>query len=218
MILRHLEILEAIAQTGTFTGAARKLYITQSAVSHAVAELEKQTGADLFYRLPKGVALTPCGEMLLDEAKGILTACRDLDRRIPHLEENIPIHVASSITIASFLLPRILSNIRREMPELHISVRVESAQTCLDLLNNGGADAAFWEGTMPRGNFWRFLLAVIPCRQFVRRTLHCRPDLSHFWSLFVIRFFSASREVLFVIPLTTCWLSSAVQPCRSGRA
>ena len=49
MILRHLEILEAIAQTGTFTGAARKLYITQSAVSHAVAELEKQTGADLFY-------------------------------------------------------------------------------------------------------------------------------------------------------------------------
>ncbi len=172
MILRHLEILEAIAQTGTFTGAARKLYITQSAVSHAVAELEKQTGADLFYRLPKGVALTPCGEMLLDEAKGILTACRDLDRRIPHLEENIPIHVASSITIASFLLPRILSNVRREMPELHISVRVESAQTCLDLLNNGGADAAFWEGTMPRGNF-----LAIPLGSYSLQAV-CAPDFT----------------------------------------
>ena len=38
MVIRHLEILEAIAETGTFTGAAKKLYITQSAVSHAVAE------------------------------------------------------------------------------------------------------------------------------------------------------------------------------------
>ena len=59
MVIRHLEILEAIAETGTFTGAAKKLYITQSAVSHAVAELEKQTETALFERLPKGVSLTP---------------------------------------------------------------------------------------------------------------------------------------------------------------
>ncbi len=50
MIVRHLEILEAVAETGTFTGAAKKLYMTQSAVSHAVAELEKQAGTALFER------------------------------------------------------------------------------------------------------------------------------------------------------------------------
>lgn len=76
MILRHLEILEAIAQTGTFTGAAKKLYITQSAVSHAVAELEKQTGTALFERLPKGVTLTRCGVSLLEESRSILSACK----------------------------------------------------------------------------------------------------------------------------------------------
>ncbi len=53
MVIRHLEILEAIEETGTFTGAAKKLFITQSAVSHAVAELEKQAGTALFERLPK---------------------------------------------------------------------------------------------------------------------------------------------------------------------
>ena len=93
MVLRHLEILEAIAETGTFTSAAKKLYITQSAVSHAVAELEKQAGTALFERFPKGVILTPCGVSLLEESRNILTACRNLDRRINHLEENTPINI-----------------------------------------------------------------------------------------------------------------------------
>lgn len=70
MVLRHLEILEAIAETGAFTNAAKKLFITQSAVSHAVAELEKQAGTALFERLPKGVALTHCGVSLLEESRG----------------------------------------------------------------------------------------------------------------------------------------------------
>lgn len=56
MNLRQLEILEALAQTGTFTGAAAQLHLTQSAVSHAIAELERQAGTALFRRLPKG----PC--------------------------------------------------------------------------------------------------------------------------------------------------------------
>ncbi len=47
MVIRHLEILEAVAETGTFTSAAKKLFITQSAVSHAAAELEKQAGTAL---------------------------------------------------------------------------------------------------------------------------------------------------------------------------
>ena len=75
MVIRYLEILEAIAETGTFTGAAKKLYITQSAVSHAIAELEKQTGTPLFERFPKGVTLPHCGVSLLEEARNILTAC-----------------------------------------------------------------------------------------------------------------------------------------------
>ena len=65
MNLRHLEILEAVARAGTFTGAAQKLFLTQSAVSHAVAELERQAGAPLFDRMPRGVRLTPCGTLLL---------------------------------------------------------------------------------------------------------------------------------------------------------
>lgn len=158
MVIRYLEILEAIAETGTFTGAAKKLYITQSAVSHAVAELEKQTETALFERLPKGVSLTPCGSSLLEESRSILTACRNLDRRIKHLEENTPLNIVSSITIASFLLPEIFSELKTSFPELQFSVRVASANTAIDILQHGNADIAFWEGTAPKGNFQTVLL------------------------------------------------------------
>ena len=158
MVIRHLEILEAIAETGTFTGAAKKLFITQSAVSHAVAELEKQSGTALFERLPKGVALTGCGLSLLEESRNILTACRNLDRRIRHLEENTPVHIVSSITIASFLLPEILSELKTSFPQVPFSVRVASANSAIDILQHGNADIAFWEGTAPKGSFHTILL------------------------------------------------------------
>lgn len=158
MVIRHLEILEAIAETGTFTGAAKKLYITQSAVSHAVAELEKQAGTALFERLPKGVALTRCGASLLEESRGILTACRNLDRRMLHLEENTSVNIVSSITIASFLLPEILRELKTSSPQIRLSVRVASANAAIDILQRGNADIAFWEGAAPKGNFETILL------------------------------------------------------------
>ncbi len=153
MVLRHLEILEAIAETGAFTNAAKKLFITQSAVSHAVAELEKQAGTALFERLPKGVALTHCGVSLLEESRGILLASRNLDRRINHLEENTPVNVVSSITIASFVLPEILRGLKASFPEIKITVQVASAHTAIDHLQRGNADIALWEGIAPKGDF-----------------------------------------------------------------
>ena len=134
MNLRHLEILEAVARAGTFTGAAQKLFLTQSAVSHAVAELERQAGAPLFDRMPRGVRLTPCGTLLLEEARGILAACRELEGRLAGLEEEAPVKLVSSITIASFPLPEILLRVREILPRLQVQVRVVSAASAVEIL------------------------------------------------------------------------------------
>ena len=170
MVLRYLEILEAVAEEGTFTGAARRLYITQSAVSHAAAELEKQAGTALFERLPKGVSLTGCGAALLEESRSILTACRNLDRRIGHLEEHRPVNIVSGITIASFLLPGILRELKEASPEIRVSVQVTSANAAIDRLRRGYADVAFWEGTAPKGDFHSILLGTY------RLCAACAPD------------------------------------------
>ncbi len=158
MNIRYLEILEAVAQTGTFTGAAKKLYITQSAVSHAIAELEKQAGTSLFDRLPRGACLTRCGETLLEDAQHILAASRNLDKRIECLEVSTPVNIASSITVASFLLPKVLTELQKQMPKLQTRIRVASAAETMRALQKGTADIAFTEGTEPQGPYQTILL------------------------------------------------------------
>lgn len=158
MNIRYLEILEAVGQTGSFTGAAKKLHLTQSAISHAMADLEQQSGTALFERLPRGVCLTPCGEVLKNEAAGILASCRSLERRLGHLEEYAPVTIVSSITAATFLLPQIIGKVKERLPQLQINVRVVSAARAMEILQQAQADIAFVEGARPQGAFVTVLL------------------------------------------------------------
>lgn len=68
MNLRHLLIFKTVVDTGSFTKAAKQLFITQSGVSHAIRELEQQTNAVLFDRLSKAIILTPCREIIIGKS------------------------------------------------------------------------------------------------------------------------------------------------------
>lgn len=70
---RKLLAFTTLARLGSFTHAAQELYITQSAVSHAIKSLEAELGCRLFDRLGRSVKLTPAGEQLLDHAQRILS-------------------------------------------------------------------------------------------------------------------------------------------------
>lgn len=90
MTIRHMEILKAISETGSFTKAARLLYITQSAVSHAVQELETEAGTLLFDRLSKTIRLTEAGNLLLQEILPILDSCKAVESKIKQLDRRAP--------------------------------------------------------------------------------------------------------------------------------
>lgn len=149
MTFRHLEIFYAIAQTGSFRRAAERLYITQSAVSHAVRELEAQAGTLLFDRLPRGVQLTHSGRQLLEEAQPVLASCRALEERIGSLQMRAPIRIVSSITIATFYLPNLLRRFYAEHPGVSAQVQVVRASRALEVLRQGEADIALVEGAEP---------------------------------------------------------------------
>ena len=82
MNLRHLLIFKTVVDTGSFTKAAKQLFITQSGVSHAIRELEQQTNAVLFDRLSKAIILTPAGKLLLEKVIPILSLYHDLEKQI----------------------------------------------------------------------------------------------------------------------------------------
>lgn len=153
MNLRHLIIFKAVVDTGSFTKAAKQLYITQSGVSHAIKELEQESKAVLFDRLSKSIMLTPSGKLLLEKAIPILTLYHELEKELDNLEVQAPIKIVSSITIATFWLPKILEQFEQKFPKIRVEVQIVSAKDALMVLQDGNADIALVEGTVSSGPF-----------------------------------------------------------------
>jgi DNA-binding transcriptional LysR family regulator len=63
--LRQLEIVQAVAETGSFTGAGRKLHVSQSAISRQVLLLEDELNETIFLRVGRRIRITPTGEALV---------------------------------------------------------------------------------------------------------------------------------------------------------
>lgn len=188
--LRNLEIFRAVAETGNFTRAAERLYLTQSAVSHAVRELEMQTGTVLLERGPKRTNPTAAGALLLAEAAPVLTACGRLERRMGQLERSAPIRLVSCITIAANWLPEILRRFQMQRPETAVQVEVTSAAAALQTLREGRADAVLLEGVRPDGPFL--------CRPFSKYSLaaFCAPEYPAAGTQLDLEAFCAERLLL----------------------
>lgn len=82
MELEPLRIFCAAAERKSFSAAAAELYISHSTVSRAVAELERELGAELFERSPRGAELTRAGRALLAGARELLSAEAELRESI----------------------------------------------------------------------------------------------------------------------------------------
>lgn len=82
MELEQLRIFSAVARYGGFSAAARKLYISHSTTSRAVAALEAELGGRLFERSSHDVRLTRAGAVLLEEADALLKAAEDAAEKV----------------------------------------------------------------------------------------------------------------------------------------
>lgn len=151
--LRQLLIFKTVSETESFTRAADVLFITQSAVSHAIRDLENEMHTILFDRLSRQVRLTSSGRLLLDEILPLLSSCEALENRLQNLDRKAPVHLVSSITIAVSRLPAILLSFQEKWPDVPVCVDVLPAAAALEKLRCGGADLALAEGIPPQGPF-----------------------------------------------------------------
>src|SRR5438477_9728474 len=77
MDLRQLEILQAIAETGSFTACGRKLHVSQSAISRQILLLEEELGEPLFLRVGRQVRMTPAAESLVQLGQRVFQDVRE---------------------------------------------------------------------------------------------------------------------------------------------
>src|SRR4051794_39546404 len=125
--IRHLKLVEAIADEGTMTRAAGRLYISQSALSHQLAGLEAALSVDLFRRLPRGMRLTGAGEKLLATARSVLPAVREAQRQLaPSLAEDRGVlRISTECYTCYHWLPSRLKTFQASYPAVEVRIAVE---------------------------------------------------------------------------------------------
>ena len=148
MNLRQLEVFRAVCEQGGFTRAAQSLYMTQPAVSHVIAELEKEAGCPLFDRISRRIYLTEAGRIFLEKARQILELHEELSAGFPALTGQAPLRIGSGITIANFHLPPILRRCRRLDGFPSVRVTVDQAGRIEEALLNSELDVALIEGVV----------------------------------------------------------------------
>jgi DNA-binding transcriptional LysR family regulator len=124
LTLDQLRIFAAVAETGSFRGAARKLSRVQSAVSHSIANLEAQLSLKLFDRSAHRPSLTPEGEALLADARKVLLNVDAMRARARGIGEGVEIELA---IVVDTLFPLDLvsaaaGRLRESFPQVCISI------------------------------------------------------------------------------------------------
>ncbi len=146
MEIRQLKAFLAIADAKTFTAGARRVNVTQAAISMQIRQLEDEVGLQLFTRTPRRVILTEAGESLLDRARRIL---REHDTAIEEIAElggveHGRLRIASaSAEFTAQQLPHILQGLRAKYPNSELNVSAGTSQTLVDKIMHGEIDIAF---------------------------------------------------------------------------
>lgn len=149
--LRQLRAFVAVVEEGSFTLAARRLFVTQSAVSHSLRALEEQLSCRLLDRTGKRAAVTAEGDLLLKRCKRVLfeleQACRDLDglRRWGQTR----IRIGAPHSLCHFLVPSVLREFRECFPRCEPVIEAGDTTLLLDRLSNSDLDLVV--GLKPRG-------------------------------------------------------------------
>lgn len=139
---RQLRAFVTLANTGSFTRTGKDLFLTQSAISHAIKALEEDVGCRLFDRVGKSVALTPAGEQLLHHAKGILDEMTQARAALEHLGKwgRTHLRLATSEAACEALLPNVLVQQKEKYPQCQVTVASADMSEAIELLHNGHAD------------------------------------------------------------------------------
>lgn len=134
-----LQAFLAVADLGSFTGAAEKLFLTQPAISKRVAQLESQLGARLFDRIGRQVHLTEAGHALLPRARQVLYELEDMGRAISGLSGEVSgtLRIGTSHHIGLHRLPPVLRQFSREYPQVQLDIHFIDSEEAWEGVLNG---------------------------------------------------------------------------------
>jgi DNA-binding transcriptional LysR family regulator len=146
--LRQLEIFNAVVETQQVTKASKKLFLTQSAVSLALSELENQLGGPLFDRQGRSLIINDRGRYLLPLSREIIcqvnNVCSLMSEEAGKMVGSL--HLVASSTIGNYVLPFLISAFKRIHPDVYITMLVLNTRAAEQLIVDRKVDLGFVEG------------------------------------------------------------------------
>lgn len=142
MEIHQLTYFVAVAETGSFTRAAKRCNITQPSLSQQIMKLEHELGEPLFDRLPRRVVLTEAGRMLLPRANSILSELQDIKHGLNEAIEDGRgvLSVGFIPTIAPFVLPRVIKRFSLDFPLATLTVTEDLTENLVHEIADGKLD------------------------------------------------------------------------------
>jgi DNA-binding transcriptional LysR family regulator len=140
----RLRVIDAVSRNGSVTAAAKELHYSQPSVTHHLARLESETGAQLLQRVGRGIRLTPAGQLLADRAAEIIGR---IDAAGAELSAHVGLN-AGRVRLAGFasangsLVPPALAMLANRHPGLEISLTDTHPLDALELLRTGRVEVA----------------------------------------------------------------------------
>jgi DNA-binding transcriptional LysR family regulator len=150
-----LRVFYKLAQLKSFSKVADELYITQSAVSRQIKNLEDKLAVKLCLREKEGVSLTEEGRILLGYVEKILALYEKATKEIDHFRHSSldKVIIGASTTLGEYVLPRIISAFGRGHPEADIYLQVANANEILKQLSAHAFNLALVEGQFDNHSF-----------------------------------------------------------------
>jgi len=142
--LKQLTYAVAVEDTLHFKKASEKCNVSQSALSTALNELEKQIGLQIFERDNKKVLVTPVGEQVLQRARAILLQVEELQHFADTQKAPLsyPLSVGLIPTVAPFILPKLLPVLSQRYPDAQLNIFENQSHILVDMVRRGDLDAA----------------------------------------------------------------------------
>jgi DNA-binding transcriptional LysR family regulator len=136
MNVDHLKAFHMVAAQGSFTKAARGLFLTQSAVSQQIAALEAEIGGRLFDRSGKGIRLTGEGEVLLAYAEKLFELHEEIDAIFGSLRklQRGKIAVGATAVIGTYFMPAVINAYHRHYPGIEIDLQMGNSGQILRMV------------------------------------------------------------------------------------
>jgi LysR family hydrogen peroxide-inducible transcriptional activator len=183
--LRQLQYLVAIAETGSFHGAAELCHVAQPSLSSQVAQAEQALGVQVFERDRRRVLLTAAGHEVLRRARAVLLSADDLLDAVARCGDPLagPLRIGVIPTISPYLLPDVAPALRQAFSQLALTWQEDKTASLLSALQAGELDAALVALETDLGHveyavlgYDPFVLATAPQHPLSRGTQPLLPD------------------------------------------